>query len=67
MKPGAILTQREAEQMLHRLTRIEAVTRDRRIREHCRLGRLTINAAVRRGEKYNREQEGILFRFKSII
>ena len=67
MKPGAILTEKEAEKLLHRLSRIEAVTRDRRIREHCRLGTLAIKTAVRRGEKYNQEQEGLLFRIKSII
>lgn len=67
MKPGAILTQREAENLLNRLNRISAVTQDRRIKEHCRLASLTMKAAVKRAEKYNHEQEGLLFRMKSIL
>lgn len=67
MKPGAILTEREAEQMKHRLERIQALATDRRIKEHCRLGLLTIKAAVKRAAKYQHEQEGLLFRLKSIL
>ena len=67
MKPGAILTEREAEALLHRLERIGTLTRDRRIREHCRLGTVTIKSAIKRGDKYNNEQEGLLFRLKSIL
>ena len=58
MKPGAILNEREAKQMLHRLSRMSTLTNDRRIKEHCRLGTLTIKAAAKRAAKYNSEQVG---------
>lgn len=67
MKPGAILTEREAEQMKHRLERIQALTKDLRIKEHCRMGLLTIKSATKRATKYQGQQEGLLFRLKSIL
>ena len=67
MKPGAILTEREAEKMLHRLNRIGSLTRDLRIKEHCRQGTLTMKAALKRAEKYTDEQQGLLFKLTSIL
>ena len=67
MKPGAILTEREADRMLDRFKRIDKLTTDRRIKEHCRQAQLTIKAGIRRADKYKSEKEGLLFRLKSIL
>lgn len=53
--------------MLERFDRVCKLTTDRRIKEHCRQASLTIKAGIRRAEKYINEQDGLLFRLKSIF
>lgn len=70
MKPGAILTARETKDVLDRLARISAdarKARDTRTQNLCRLASLALKAGARRADKYNREQESLLFKLKSIL
>lgn len=65
MKPGVILTAKEADTIRERLTAIERSVRDRRIKEQCRLVYVTINKGARRAERYDNEQEDLLQMIKN--
>lgn len=65
MKPGVILTAKEADTIRERLTAIERSVRDRRIKEQCRLVYVTINKGARRAARYDNEQEDLLQMIKN--
>lgn len=67
MKPGVILTTKEADTIRERLTAIERSVRDRRIKEQCRLVYVTINKGARRAARYDNEQEDLLKRMKEYV
>ena len=67
MKPGVILTAKEADTIRERLTAIERSVRDRRIKEQCRLVYVTINKGARRAARYDNEQEDLLKRMKEYV
>jgi len=48
IKPGAILTERETQDIIRRLSAISIRTGDRRLREQCRLIGCAVNRARRR-------------------
>lgn len=55
MKPGVILTAREVEAVQDRLTAIGRLSPDRRIKEQCRLVRLTLYKGARRADRFKKE------------
>lgn len=65
MKPGVILTAKEADTIRERITAIERSVRDRRIKEQCRLVYVTINKGARRAARYDNEQEDLLQMIKN--
>ena len=67
MKPGVILTAKEADTIRERLTAIERSVRDRRIKEQCRLVYVTINKGARRAARYDNEQDDLLKRMKEYV
>lgn len=67
MKPGVILTTKEADTIRERITAIERSVRDRRIKEQCRLVYVTINKGARRAARYDNEQEDLLKRMKEYV
>lgn len=67
MKPGVILTTKEADTIRERLTAIERSVRDRRIKEQCRFVYVTINKGARWAARYDNEQEDLLKRMKEYV
>lgn len=67
MKPGVILTAREAEAVQKRLTAIGRLSTDRRIKEQCRLVQVAINNGARRAARYQREENALLKTIETTI
>lgn len=60
MKPGVILTAREAETVQERLTAIGRLSSDRRIKEQCRLVQVAIYSGGRRATRFQKEEDALL-------
>ena len=57
MKIGAIMTERETEQVRERLRRISAAAGDWRTREQCRLIACTVNQAGQKNKPQNTHEQ----------
>ena len=57
MKIGAIMTERETEQVRERLRRISAAAGDWRTREQCRVIACTVNQAGRRAQRQQQKNK----------
>lgn len=67
MKPGVILTAREAEAVQKRLTAIGRLSSDRRIKEQCRLVQVAIYSGGRRATRFQKDQDALLRTIETTI
>jgi len=67
MKPGVILTAREAEAVQKRLSAIGRLSTDRRIKEQCRLVQVAIYSGGRRATRFQKEEDALLKKIKSTL
>lgn len=67
MKPGVILTAREAETVQERLTAIGRLSSDRRIKEQCRLVQVAIYSGGRRATRFQKDQDALLRTIKETL
>ena len=67
MKPGVILTAREAEAVQKSLTAIGRLSSDRRIKEQCRLVQVAIYSGGRRATRFQKEEDALLRAIETTI